>query len=115
MPYRSPRAAARHALDSRTPPTTLYACVDATLSDSSTLAFSYVPERLGDPAGDVAAQIGRMIREGMIVTTGDSTIGGWVNLAQIVRFRIAALSPHRPADYPALDIWSRGNDDTEES
>lgn len=94
---------------------TLHVCVDASLSDGTPLAFSLIPERLGDPAGDVAVQIGRMIREGMIVTTGDSTLGGWVNLAQIVRFRISALAPHRPDDYPALDIWSRGTDDTEES
>lgn len=93
---------------------TLYVCIDATLSDGTPFAFSLVPERLGDPAGDVAVQIGRMIREGMIVTTGDSSLGGWVNLAQIVRFRIGALAPHRPAEYPALDIWSRGREDTDE-
>lgn len=91
---------------------TLHVCVDATLSDGSPLAFSCVStvSAGGDPAGDIAVQIGQMIREGMIVTTGDSTLGGWINLTQIVRFRISALSPTRPADYPALDIWSRGND-----
>lgn len=95
---------------------TLYVCVDATLSDGSPLTFSSVSTLSdgADPAGDIAVQIGQMIREGMIVTTGDSTLGGWANLAQIVRFRISALSPIRPAEYPALDIWSRGDDDTEE-